>query len=110
MYVTLVQYPHLVSCVVVGPNVVPSSVVPNPTPQKVLLPIQDEHGDAMEDSEWVHKGLRWCCKVDACTSSYAAKWLFRQHLERTNPFKCKSGNQGIHLFILGGLNNKILIL
>jgi hypothetical protein len=30
----------------------------------------------MEDSEWAHKGSRWFCKVDACTSFYATKWLF----------------------------------
>jgi hypothetical protein len=77
MYVALVQYLHLVSRVVVGLDAIPSSIVPNLTPQKVLPIIQDEHGDVKEDSEWAHKGSRWCCKVDACTNSYAAKWLFR---------------------------------
>jgi len=75
MYVALVQYPHLVSCVVASPNAIPSSIVPNFGPQEVLPPIQDEHGNAMEDNEWAYKGSRWCCKLDACTSSYEAKWL-----------------------------------
>ncbi len=57
---------------------------PNPTPQKVPLPMQDEHGDAMEENEWVHEGSRECCKVNACTSSYAAKWSFYKHLDQTH--------------------------
>jgi hypothetical protein len=73
--------------VVVGLDAIPSLVVPNFAPQEVLPPIQNEHGDVMEDSEWAHKGSRWCCKVDACTSSYVAKWLLRQHLERTHSFR-----------------------
>jgi hypothetical protein len=76
MYVALVQYFHLVTFVVVGPNVIPSSIIPDLALQEVLLLIQNEHGHAMEDSEWVHKGSRWCCKVDACINFYAAKWLF----------------------------------
>jgi hypothetical protein len=75
MYVVLVQYPHLASCAVVGPNAIPSLVVLDLALQEVFLPIQDDHGDAMDDSEWAHKGSKWCCKVDACTSSYVAKWL-----------------------------------
>jgi hypothetical protein len=67
--------------VVVGLNAIPSLIIPNLAPQKVPFPIQNEHGDAMEDSEWVYKGLRWCCKMDACIVSYAPKWLFCQHLE-----------------------------
>jgi len=59
MYVALVQYLHLVSCVVVGPDVIPSLIVPNIAPQKVPLPIQDEHGDVMEDSECVDGVARW---------------------------------------------------
>jgi hypothetical protein len=80
MYVDLVQYSNLVPCVVVGPNVIPSLVVPNLAPQEVPPPIQDGSGDV---TEWVRKGSRWFCKVDACTSSYVAKWLFHQHLEQT---------------------------
>jgi hypothetical protein len=60
---------------------IPSSVIVDFAPQKVPFQIQDEHGDAMEDNEWVHKGSKWYCKVDACTNSYVAKWLFREHLE-----------------------------
>jgi hypothetical protein len=81
MYVVLVQYLHFVSCVVASLDAIPSSIVPDFAPQEVPPPIQDEHGDAMEDNEWVHKGSRWCCKLDACTNSYEAKWLFCQHLE-----------------------------
>jgi hypothetical protein len=35
-------------------------LVPNldPTPQEVFLPMQDEHGDAMEENEWVHEGSK----------------------------------------------------
>ncbi len=74
---------------VVGPNAIPSSIVPNITPQKVP-PILDEHGDVMEDSEWAHKGSRWCCKVDACFNFYAAKWLLHQYLERTHSFRMQA--------------------
>jgi hypothetical protein len=35
----------------VGPYAIPSLVVLNITHQKVLLPIQDEHQDAVEDNE-----------------------------------------------------------
>jgi hypothetical protein len=41
--------------------------------------MQDEHGDAMEEFEWVHEGLNRCYKMNACTSSYVAKWLFCKH-------------------------------
>jgi hypothetical protein len=52
--------------------------------QNVPLLMQDEHGDAMEKNEWVHEGSRRCCKVNACTSSYASKWLFCKHLDQTH--------------------------
>jgi hypothetical protein len=34
-------------------------LVPNPDPasQEVHPPMQDEHGDAMEEFEWVHEGV-----------------------------------------------------
>jgi len=86
MYVVLVQYLHLVTCVVASLYAIPSSVVPNLAPQEVSPPIQNEHGNAMEDSEWAHRSSRWCCKVDPCSSFYVAKWLFRQHLEQTHSF------------------------
>jgi hypothetical protein len=101
MYVALMQYPHLVTCVVVSPYAIPSSIVLDLAPYEIPPPIQDEHGDAMEDSDWAHKGSRWCCKVDACISYYAIKWLLCQHLERTHSLQCKLGDQGIHLLILG---------
>jgi hypothetical protein len=98
MYVALMQYPHLVTCVVVSPYVIPSSIVLDLAPQEVPPLIQDEHGDAMEDSVWAHKGSRWCCKVDACTSSYAVKWLFRQHLEQTHSLQMQA-RRSKHPFI-----------
>jgi len=90
MYVALVQHLHFVSCVLAGPNTIPSLIVPNLALQEVPLPIQDEHGNAMEDSEWVDKGSGWCCKVDACISFYVAKWLFHYHLERTHSFQMQA--------------------
>jgi hypothetical protein len=80
MYVDLVQYLHLVTCVVVGLDTIPSSIVLNTAPQEVPLLIQDEHGNALEDNEWAYEGSKWCCKVDACINSYASKWLFHKHL------------------------------
>jgi len=41
----------------------------DPAPQKVLPPMQDEHGDVMEENEWVHESSRRCCKVNACINS-----------------------------------------
>ncbi len=57
---------------------------PNPTPQKVPHPMQDEHGDAMEKNEWVHEGSKTCCKVNACSNSYATKWLLCKHLDQVD--------------------------
>ncbi len=59
------------------------NLVPNLdlAPQKVPPPpMQDEHGDAMEEDEWVHESSTRCCKVNACTSSYVAKWLFHRYM------------------------------
>jgi hypothetical protein len=53
-------------------------------PQKVLPPMQDEHGDAIEKNEWVHEGSKRCYKVNACTNSYVAKLLFCKHLDQTH--------------------------
>jgi len=63
--------------------------IPNldPMSQKVLHPMQDEHGDAIEENEWVHecsRTSRACYKVNACNNSYAAKWLLCKHLDQTN--------------------------
>jgi hypothetical protein len=57
---------------------------PNLAPQKVPPPMQYEHGDAMEENEWVHETSRGCYKVNACTSSYVAKWLLHKHLDQTH--------------------------
>jgi hypothetical protein len=110
MYVVLVQYLHLVTCVVASSFVIPSSVVLNLAPQEVPPPIQDEHGNAMEDSEWAHKGSRWCCKVDPCTSSMWPNGCSINTWNKHIPFECKLGDRGVHLFILGGLGNKIMVL
>jgi hypothetical protein len=53
-------------------------------PHEVPPPMQYEHGDAMGKNEWLHEGLRGCCKVNACISSYAGKWLFHKHLDQTH--------------------------
>jgi len=103
----LVQYPHIVDIMVANPNAIPSLDVLDRALQKVLLPIQDESGNV---SEWAHKSLRWFCKVDACTSSYVAKWMLRQDLEQTQSFQMqarKSRHPSTHL---GGLGNKITVL
>jgi hypothetical protein len=76
---------------VTSPNVIPSSIVLNLAPQEVPPPIQDEHGDVMEDNEWAHEGSKWSCKVDACTNFYVAKWLFCKHLERTHSLRLEIG-------------------
>jgi len=86
--------------VVASSFAIPSSVVLDLAPQEGPPPIQDEHGNAMEDSEWAHKGSRWCCKVDPCTCSYVAKWLFHQHLEQTHSVRMQAKRLGcpfIHL-------------
>jgi hypothetical protein len=53
--------------------------------------MQDEHGDVMEENEWVHEGSRGCCKVNACTSFYAAKWLLHKHLDQTHGLQMQLG-------------------
>jgi len=67
------QYHHLVRYVVVGPNAIPSIIVPNLALQKVPLLIQDDNGNV---SEWAQKGSKCFYKVDACTRFSVAKWLF----------------------------------
>jgi hypothetical protein len=46
--------------------------------------MQDEHGDGIEENEWVHEGSKACCKVNACSNSYVAKWLFCKHLDQVD--------------------------
>jgi hypothetical protein len=46
--------------------------------------MQDEHGNAMEDNEWVHESSRRCCKMNAWIISYATKWLSHKHLDQTH--------------------------
>jgi len=64
---------------------------PHPTPQEVPPPMQDEYGDGMEENEWVHEGSIRCCKVNACTSSYAVKWLLCKHLDQTHGLHMQLG-------------------
>jgi len=73
--------------VVVGPNVIPSLVISSLIPQDVPLPIQDGSGNV---NEWACKASKWFCKVDACTGSYAAKWLLHQHLEQTHSLRTQA--------------------
>jgi len=94
---------------VVRLNAIPSLVVLDFAPQEVP-PIQDEHGNVMEDNEWAHKGSRWCCKVDACTSFYVVQWCFVNIWSEHTPFKCKPRDQGVHPLVLGGVGNKITVL
>jgi hypothetical protein len=56
--------------------------------------MQDEHGGAMVENEWVHEGSRACCKVNACSNSYATKWLFCRHLDQTNGLQMQLGRFG----------------
>ncbi len=53
-------------------------------PQEVPSLMQDEHGDVMEDNEWIHESSRKCCKVNAYSNSYATKVMFRRHLDQTH--------------------------
>jgi hypothetical protein len=53
--------------------------------------MQDEHGDVMEENEWVHEGSRACRKVNACNNSYVAKWLFCKHLDQANGLQMQLG-------------------
>jgi len=67
-------------------------------------------------SEWAHKCSRCFCKVDACTSFYAAKWLFCQHLEQTHslPMQAKKSrhpsihSRGLRQQDHGSMNARIL--
>jgi hypothetical protein len=43
--------------------------IPNPLPQEVPSLMQDEHGNAIGNNEWVHESSRGCCKINACTIS-----------------------------------------
>jgi hypothetical protein len=64
----------------------------------------------MEDIEWAHKGSRWFCKVDHALVFLWPNGCFVNISNEHIPFECKLRNQGIHLLILGGLGNKIIVL
>jgi hypothetical protein len=96
------QYRHIVDIVVASLDVnphyicwfsaIPSLVVPDFAPQKVLPPIQDESGDAMEDNEWAHKGSRWVCKVDHVLVFMWPNGCFVSIWNAHIPFECKPKN------------------
>ncbi len=101
----LVQYPHIVDIMVAQCNTFISCT--GSCTSKVPPPIQNESGDV---SEWAHKNSRWFCKVDACTSSYAAKWLLCQHLEQTHSFRMQAEKSRHPFTYPGGLRYKITVL
>jgi hypothetical protein len=58
----------------------------------------------MEENEWIHESSRGCCKVNACTSVYVAKWMLQRHLDQTNGLQMQLGrfkHPSIHLGVLG---------
>ncbi len=97
------QYLHLVPYVVPSPNVIPSLIVPNLALQEVPPPVQDENGDV---SEWAQKSSKCFCKVDACTSSNVAKWLFCQHLEKTHSLQMQAKKSRCPSICHGGLGQQ----
>jgi len=48
----------------------------------------------VEDVDWVHKGLRWVCKINGCIDNYAAKWLFCHHLDNKHGLHFEVGKFG----------------
>jgi hypothetical protein len=74
--------------------------------QKVLLPMQNEHGNEIEENEWVHEGSRRCCKVHACISFYVGKWLFHRHLDQTHGFQMQLGRFRHPSTCLGGFKQQ----
>ncbi len=80
--------------------------------------VQVPPNHVMEDTDWVHEGSRWKCKINGCTDAYATKWLFHQHLDNKhrlhmdvgkfghpstcrNPNLAKCGGEAQHLEKLG---------
>ncbi len=57
---------------------------------------------AMEDTNWVHEGSRWKCKINGCTDTYVAKWLFRQHLDNKHRLHMEVGKSGCPFTRVGG--------
>jgi hypothetical protein len=56
----------------------------------------------MEDADWVHERSRWKCKINGCTDAYAAKWLFRQHLDNKHGLRMEVGKFGRPSTCVGG--------
>jgi hypothetical protein len=57
---------------------------------------------AMEYADWVHEGSKWKCKINGCTNAYAAKWLFRQHLDNKHGPRMELGKYGRPFTRVGG--------
>ncbi len=68
--------------------------------------MQDEHGDEMEENEWIHEGSRRYCKVNACPSFYVAKWLFHKHLDQTHGLQMQLGKSRCPSIHHGGLKRQ----
>jgi hypothetical protein len=57
---------------------------------------------AMEDVNWVHKRSRWKCKINGCTNTYVAKWLFWQHFDNKHELRMEVGKFGHPSTRVGG--------
>ncbi len=57
---------------------------------------------AMEDANWLHEGSRWKCKINGCTNTYVAKWLFRQHLDNKHGLRMEVGKSSRPFTCVGG--------
>ncbi len=64
--------------------------------------IKELPNHAMEDAGWVHKGSRWKCKINGCTNTYVAKWLFCQHLDNKHGLHMEVGKSGRPSTRVGG--------
>jgi hypothetical protein len=80
------QYLHLVPYVVVGPNEIPSLIVPDLALQEVPPPIQDENEDV---SEWAQKGSKcfamWMHALVVMWPNGYSVSTWSKHI----PFECK---------------------
>jgi hypothetical protein len=79
--------------------------------QKVFPLMQEEHGDAMEKSEWVHEGLISCCNVNVTLVLIRPNGgcfinIWTKHMAS----KCNWVDLSILLFIMGVSDNKTTLL
>jgi hypothetical protein len=49
---------------------------------------------AMKDADWAHERSRCKCKINGCTYTYVAKWLFHQHLDNKHNLHMEVGKYG----------------